>query len=143
MHYQLYATSDRSTGGWAAELGERRRRYRRNWYREHHARFGEHPVTAAAELRVKSGPGAARWRRILALSAQLGAQIPGELREDWLSFEEALHAHWLAVSAGHYNLGFEAGLRRGLTEAHAPDSADLHAHMRALVDALQRVVSRL
>lgn len=133
------------SGCWAnaGRLADRKPPERGNWYRKLETRHGEHPVTSAAERRVKRGAGAARWRAILALSRRLAERAPEDLRADWLALEELLHAHGLALAAAHYNLGVEDGLRQRLVKGAAPDELPLGDQIRALVDALSKTVSRL
>jgi hypothetical protein len=143
LQYQVMDAVGVRAAGWATGLAEGRRAYRRNWYRELGSRFGDHPVTALAEQRVKRGSGAVRWRSMLGLNRRLAEQLPAELREDWLTLEELLHAHWLAMAAVHYNLGVEDGLRQGVLEAAIPDGIALHDRIRALAAALSKAVSKL
>lgn len=95
-----------------SQLGERKSRYAPSWYEKREVAGDNHPITATAEKRVLQHGGAPRWRAILARNSRLSQRMPPGLRADWLALEEALHAHWLAIAAEHYNLGVEDGLRR-------------------------------
>lgn len=141
MHYELSLGS----GPMRAEvLSERRAGYRRNWYAERNDGSGEHPITAEAERRARTGAGRVRFRRMLALSERIASEpMPEALRAEFLALEETLHEHWLEVAIAHFNLGVEAGLHHAAVDPEALGRLPGRDRLRALVRALAEALDNL
>lgn len=123
-------------------LADRRSRYRRN--RGGGGDAGGGPIsTAPAEARVRVRDRGVRWRRIMALSAELSEALPENARGKWLALEEALHGYWLDVAVEHYNQGFEAGLVRKWAESELSETGDAQLKLKAIVAALTRLIDEL
>jgi hypothetical protein len=143
MRYELSAEC--GTTGWPALLRERRgRRHPGDHYAEADDPGGTHPVTRAAERRVRGrGDGRERFRRLLALSEFLANALPETTRNAWLELEEALHEHWLEVAIEHYNLGVDAGLVREAAPPPPPRRLPARERAHALAEALRAALEEL
>ena len=140
MVYALRITTPHSNPLVPPRVAERPMPYRR---RRRSRRPGAEAPTEQIERRVRSRDDGARWRRILALSARVAADLPDEVRTAWLELEESLHEHWFDVSIEHYHTGFEAGFGRASELLDLSSPLEPRNRLRLLAAVLVRIVAEL